>query len=592
MFEKFSNIIEGKFAGPLEKLSNQRHLRAIRDGIIATLPIIIVSSLLMVVAFSYNQMPESWALAKFIKANAVAILLPYRMSMYIMTLYAVFGIGYSLAKSYDLDGLSGAIMAELTFLLTIVPVSIPDVTDSITALASKNAELNAFLQQLPSGYVIPAENLGSAGMFIGILSAFIGVEIYRFTQVKGIKITMPAAVPPAVARSFESLTPTIIIILGMSTITMWLGIDVHSIVGTLIKPLVNATDTLPSTLIIIFLIMFFWSFGIHGDSIVSSLARPIWLILLDQNTAAVAAGKVATHIGVEPFLQWFVHIGGSGATLGLAILFCFKAKSKYGKTLGRTTILPSIFNINEPMIFGAPIVLNPMLLIPFIVIPLVLATIAWVATAMHLVNCAVTIAPWTLPGPIGAYLACGGDWRAAVLNIILIVISVVLYYPFFKMYDKELLEEEKAKEGKAKKEDQVIAKAIENATMEIPELMIKTQARQQMDNFAQNLMSQGLTMEQYAQFTGMTADKMMEQMLPSAEKNIKTRLVLEAIAKAENIEISDEKIDEKLAEMAKSYDMEVEKLKELVGEAEKQQMKDDMAVQEAIDFLVENAVEK
>ena len=168
MFEKFSNIIEGKFAGPLEKLSNQRHLRAIRDGIIATLPIIIVSSLLMVVAFSYNQMPESWALAKFIKANAVAILLPYRMSMYIMTLYAVFGIGYSLAKSYDLDGLSGAIMAELTFLLTIVPVSIPDVTDSITALASKNAELNAFLQQLPSGYVIPAENLGSAGMFIGI----------------------------------------------------------------------------------------------------------------------------------------------------------------------------------------------------------------------------------------------------------------------------------------------------------------------------------------------------------------------------------------------------------------------------------------
>ena len=162
----------------------------------------------------------------------------------------------------------------------------------------------------------------------------------------------------------------------------------------------------------------------------------------------------------------------------------------------------------------------------------------------------------------------------------------------YKADVKAKIKEEKAKEGKAKKEDQVIAKAIENATMEIPELMIKTQARQQMDNFAQNLMSQGLTMEQYAQFTGMTADKMMEQMLPSAEKNIKTRLVLEAIAKAENIEISDEKIDEKLAEMAKSYDMEVEKLKELVGDAEKQQMKDDMAVQEAIDFLVENAVEK
>ena len=443
MFEKFSNIIEGKFAGPLEKLSNQRHLRAIRDGIIATLPIIIVSSLLMVVAFSYNQMPESWALAKFIKANAVAILLPYRMSMYIMTLYAVFGIGYSLAKSYDLDGLSGAIMAELTFLLTIVPVSIPDVTDSITALASKNAELNAFLQQLPSGYVIPAENLGSAGMFIGILSAFIGVEIYRFTQVKGIKITMPAAVPPAVARSFESLTPTIIIILGMSTITMWLGIDVHSIVGTLIKPLVNATDTLPSTLIIIFLIMFFWSFGIHGDSIVSSLARPIWLILLDQNTAAVAAGKVATHIGVEPFLQWFVHIGGSGATLGLAILFCFKAKSKYGKTLGRTTILPSIFNINEPMIFGAPIVLNPVFFVPFIFSPIANVWLFKIFVDVFNMDGFIYTLPWTTPGPLGIILGCGIKLLPVIFLVIVLVMDFVIYYPFFKTLDNQALMNEK-----------------------------------------------------------------------------------------------------------------------------------------------------
>lgn len=442
MFKKISELIEGKLAGPLEKLSNQRHLRAIRDGIIATLPLIIVSSLLMVVAFSYNQLPQDWALTQFLKEHAVAILLPYRMSMYIMTLYAVFGIGYSLARSYNLDGLSGAILAELTFLLTIVPVSIPDVTEAISALAEKNEELNTFLQALPSGYVIPAENLGSAGMFIGILSAFLGVEVYRFTQTKGFKITMPAAVPPAVARSFETLTPIAIIMLGLSAITMWMGINVHTLIGIVIKPLVNATDTLPSTLLIVFLIMFFWSFGIHGDSIVSSLARPLWLILLDQNTAAVAAGQQPTHIGVEPFLQWFVHIGGSGATLGLAILFCVFAKSKYGKTLGRTTIVPSVFNINEPMIFGAPIVLNPMLLIPFIVTPLLCTTIAWIATSMHLVNCASTIAPWTLPGPIGAYLACGADWRAAVLNVLLILLSMLIYYPFFKMYDNELLKEE------------------------------------------------------------------------------------------------------------------------------------------------------
>jgi PTS system cellobiose-specific IIC component len=270
---------------------------------------------------------------------------------------------------------------------------------------------------------------------------------------------MPDSVPPAVARSFESLTPTAIVILGMATITMWLGIDVHSIIGNLVKPLISAVNTLPSTLLIVFLIMFFWSFGIHGDSIVSSLARPLWLVLIDQNAQAVAAGHAATNIATEPLLQWFVHIGGSGATLALALLFCFCAKSKYGKTLGRTTIMPSVFNINEPMIFGAPIVLNPMLLIPFICIPLINTIIAWVAMAVHLVNCAVTIAPWTLPGPIGAFIACGMDWRAAVLNVLLIVLDTALYYPFFKMYDAQLLKEETEKEGTADTEETVPAEA-------------------------------------------------------------------------------------------------------------------------------------
>ena len=162
----------------------------------------------------------------------------------------------------------------------------------------------------------------------------------------------------------------------------------------------------------------------------------------------------------------------------------------------------------------------------------------------------------------------------------------------YKADVKAKIKEEKAKEGKAKKEEQVLTQAMENATMEIPELMVKTQARQQMDSFAQQLMSQGLTLEQYGQFTGMTPDKMMEQMMPTAEKNIKRRLVLEAIVDAENIEISDDQINEELEKAAKSYGMEVEELKKAMGDAEKKQMKEDMAVEEAINFLVENAVEK
>ncbi len=162
----------------------------------------------------------------------------------------------------------------------------------------------------------------------------------------------------------------------------------------------------------------------------------------------------------------------------------------------------------------------------------------------------------------------------------------------YKADVKAKIKEKKAAEGKAKQEDQAVEQAVKNATYEIPEAMIATQADQMANEFAQRMQAQGLTMEQYFQFTGMNAEKMMEEFRPQAEKRIETRLVLEAIAKAENIEISDEKLDEEIAKMAEAYKMEADKLKEFMGENEKKQMKEDMAVQEAITFLVENAVEK
>ncbi|HIW84150.1 MAG TPA: trigger factor [Candidatus Dorea gallistercoris] len=162
----------------------------------------------------------------------------------------------------------------------------------------------------------------------------------------------------------------------------------------------------------------------------------------------------------------------------------------------------------------------------------------------------------------------------------------------YKADVKAKIKEQKADEGKRRKEDQAVEKAVANASMEIPDAMVDTQARQMMDEFAQRIQSQGLTMEQYFQFTGTDSDKMLEEMKPQALKRIQTRLVLEAVVKAENIEISDEKLDEELVKMAEAYKMEVDKLKEFMGDAEKQQMKDDMAVQEAVTFLAENAVEK
>ena len=430
MLEKFTNFIDSRLAGPMDKIANQRHLRAVRDGIIATLPLIIVGSFFLIVAFP--PLPATWGITEFLTSNAATILLPYRMTMYIMSLYATFGIGASLAKSYDLDQVSGGILATIAFLLTFVPVNVP--AEALEAAGT-------------AGFVLPMANLGGGGMFVGIITAIIAVEIYRMTDKSKFKITMPEQVPPAVARSFEALTPTLIVILGMATITYYIGFDWHTAVAKLVAPLVTAADSLPSVLLLIFMITFFWVFGIHGVSIVGSLARPVWLQLLEGNTTAQAAGEALPHIAAEPFFQWFIWVGGSGATIGLAILLAFTAKSEYGSKLGKAIITPSIFNINEPVIFGVPIVLNPIMMIPFVVTPMIMATIAWFATSLGFVNPVTITAPWTLPGPIGAYLATGGDWRAAVLNVILILVSVICYYPFVKVYDRKELEKEKGIEA-------------------------------------------------------------------------------------------------------------------------------------------------
>lgn len=424
MLEKFSAFLDEKLSTPMAKLAEQRHLRAVRDGIISTLPLIIVGSIFLVIAFF--PFPEGSAIKNWLSANAVTMLLPYRMTMYIMSLYAAWGIGYSLAKSYNLDGVTGGTLAATSFLLTIVPQAVEGI-----------------------GWAMPMANLGGGGMFVAILSSIFAVEVLRFTKTKNIVIKMPEQVPPSVSRSFEALTPAAIVIGFFAIFTYFLGIDWHGVIGKLVAPLVSATDTLPSAIFISTLIGFFWSFGIHGMSIVGSLARPLWLTLLDNNAAEVAAGNVAPHIFPEQFFQGFVMIGGAGATLGLAILLAIRAKSQYGKMLGKTTVIPAIFNINEPIMFGAPIVLNPILIIPFIIAPIVNIIIAWAATVSGLVPAMHIAAPWTLPAPLFAFMATGGSWSAALLAVILVIVSVIIYYPFFKMYDRKLLAEEQGEESQA-----------------------------------------------------------------------------------------------------------------------------------------------
>lgn len=409
---KFFNWLEKYLLPPMTKLSEQRHLKAIRDGIVSTIPLIIIGSFFLVIAVP----PNDW-LKQLVAPYVNQIMFPYRLSMGIMALYASFGIAYNLAKSYKLDPLSGGSLGLAAFLLTNVPLNID-----------------------PNGWMLSLSSLGGSGMFTAIIMSIFAVEIFRVCKEKNLTIKMPKEVPISVANSFAALIPAAFIIVPIWIIRDLLNFDIQKFVLSIFTPLVTAGNSLPGILVPILLITLLWGCGIHGDSVVGTVARPIWLAMLDANVTAQAAGQPIPNIAPEPFFQWFVWIGGSGATIGLVILM-LGSKSRYLKDIARASLIPGICNINEPVIFGAPIMLNPLLIIPFVLGPLICGCVSYFAMTLNLVSKPVILAPWTLPAPIGAYLATGGDWRAIILVLINIAIVTALYFPFLKAYEKKLIKE-------------------------------------------------------------------------------------------------------------------------------------------------------
>lgn len=450
---KFADFLDKHLSMRMAALSQQRHLIAVRDGVISSLPFIIIGSLFLIIAVP--PLPAEWAITMWAKAHAAQILIPFRVTMFIMTLYITFGIGYNLAKGYKLDPLAGGQIAIVALLLSIAP-NILKLGNSIMAPLVGIDDGTFIGYMIPIGeasgateYYLPISNLGGHGLFMGMIVAIVSVEIMRLCKEHNLTIKMPPQVPPSVSRSFEALIPILFVVIIMVVLTLVFGLDLHKLVEHAVAPIVKAGDSLFGVLIPVFLITFFWSFGIHGVSVVGSLARPVWEVYLGNNATAIEQGLPAPHVAPETFFQWFVWIGGSGATVGLVLAMLFLSRSTYLKTMGRTCFIPSIFNINEPVIFGTPIVLNRFLIPPFIIVPLILAGLSYYATVLGFVRPTYAQVPWTLPAPIGAYLSTGGDWRAVVLVMINIVISFIMYLPFFKAYDKSLYLEETAEPQKA-----------------------------------------------------------------------------------------------------------------------------------------------
>ncbi len=409
------------------RISSQRHIIAIKDGFMATMPFLIVGSLLLVLAFppgDSNAFLAGWTrLVEIVGKDN--ILAPFHASMGIFALYVAFSIGFNLAESYGLRPLNSGFLSMFAFLLAVIPIS-------------------SFDKGL-----IPLSNIGGTGAFTAILVGLLVPELQRFLQDKRIGLRLPDAVPSKVSASFDLLIPIVIIAFAVMCINILLekyGLTIPSAIIELFKPLVSVSDSFVACLLAVVLIHLLWFGGIHGSSIViTGVLYPILLINLDANQEALVAGQELPKIFVSPLLDSFVLIGGAGSTWGLVLLM-MSSKSAHLKTIGKMSIVPGTFNINEPVIFGAPIVMNPTYFIPWMLSPMVNTCVVWLAFKMDCVSKIIALPPWTMPAPISAVMATNSG-TAAIVVLLCIALSAIIYYPFFKIHEKQLLEEELVEES-------------------------------------------------------------------------------------------------------------------------------------------------
>ncbi|WP_410984230.1 PTS cellobiose transporter subunit IIC [Bacillus cereus] len=423
--QKFIAFMEKYLVPVAAKIGSQRHLVAIRDGFIAVMPLILVGSLAVLV----NSLPID-AFQNFMKGTFGEVWKDVGGGMWtgsfaILALITAVGISYNLAKSYGIDALSAAI---ITFgaLIIISPTT-------------------------PKEGGIDLAWTGAQGLFVSIIVALLVTEVFRFFVQREITVKMPDGVPPAVMKSFAALIPAFVIltvVAGIQLAVKLAGTSIHKMVFETIQlPLQGLAATLPSAIVIALLIHVLWFFGLHGPNIIGGIIDPLYLPALEENMKLFNGGTSAydvPNILTKPFFDVYVYIGGSGATLAFLVAVMLVAKSAQLRGVGRVSLGPGFFNINEPVIFGTPIVLNPALIIPFVITPVVLVITSYTAISLGWVPKTVALVPWTMPPIFSGYLVAGGSIAGAVLQLVNFAIAVVIYYPFVLMCDRTYMQAEKA----------------------------------------------------------------------------------------------------------------------------------------------------
>lgn len=433
MFE----FLEKYLMKPMVKFSQIKFVRSVQAAGVAAMPFTIVGSMFLVL----HILPRVIApLQGFYEAYLVQFadiyLLALTASIGLIALYFLCVIGYEYTRlvseeeNLNLSPISGMLLSVFAFFITL-----PQFAKDSSLKLLTDAE-NGII----NGWAIgdAPNRLGSTGVFTAIIVSYVAVNIYRFCVKKHIVIKLPDSIPAGIANSFTALIPSFFVAITMilvNGILISLGTDVFDIISKPFAFVTVLTTSWIGTMIIMFLISAVWLVGIHAN-VIGAFLTPIVLYNMEMNI------KGANIPFAGGFDNAYMFIGGAGGTLGLVLLMVLFAKSEQFKVLGKAALIPGIFNINEPIIFGLPIVYNPFFAVPFILSPMVTGTIAYFATKSGLVKPMIAQFAWPIPGGFNAFIGTGGDWKAFVLAIVTFTVSTLIYYPFFKKRDQQLYDEQ------------------------------------------------------------------------------------------------------------------------------------------------------
>lgn len=414
-----------------EKISRNKYLRAIRDGFIAGMPVILFSSIFILIAYVPNAWGFHWS-----KDIETFLMTPYSYSMGILAFFVAGTTAKGLTDSMNRDLPA---TNQINFISTMLASMV-----GFLLMAAEPAKDGGFLTAF----------MGTKGLLTAFIAAFVTVNVYKVCVKNNVTIRMPDEVPPNISQVFKDLIPftlSVVLLYALELVVKAsLHVTVAESIGTLLAPLFSAADGYVGITIIFGAFAFFWFIGIHGPSIVEPAIAAITYANAEVNLNLLQQGMHADKILTSGTQMFIVTMGGTGATLVVPFMFMWLCKSKRNRAIGRASVVPTFFGVNEPILFGAPLVLNPIFFIPFIFAPIANVWIFKFFIETLGMNSFTANLPWTTPGPLGIVLGTNFQFLSFALAALLIVVDIVIYYPFLKVYDEQILEEERS--GKANDE--------------------------------------------------------------------------------------------------------------------------------------------